>query len=452
MKAWSGNAARLPAPSEAADKSMNANKISTLPGSCSRLIATPFVVAPLPACGGHAVATDRHARLPVPDVFFFAPTKRRPRLALGIVCTGLCLLLASCTDTKHLYVATTGSDANSGTQAEPFLTIAHADSRARAGYTIHVAPGTYKVAAPSKRSAGILTSKDGTPTERIKFVSDVKWGARIVFSGTGIAWHSKGAYVDIDGFDITGTGRIGILAEGGNEKITNNFVHDLQVSGGCNGGGGAAIDVWGPGGGAVIDSNVVRNIGVQWLAARSCNTVQGIYVANRNNRVSNNVISGVASVGINSWHGATDSTIVNNTIFNSKMGIVIGHGDSGATGAGTRNNYVANNIVYRNGHGITEMGKVGGNNRYADNLVHSNDIDWRVKGAVSGTISADPLFVDYRANGTGDYRLQRASPANGKGASAHLLLAAPPGTSDGGAAHPPASESEESPRIVPDKN
>ena len=431
---------------------MNPNKTFTLPGSCSRFTATPTVVAFHPARWGHAVAPHRHARSQATDAFLSLHTKRRARLALGIVCAGLSLLLAACSDTKHLYVATTGSDANAGTQAEPFLTIAHADSRARPGYTIHVAPGTYKVAAPSKRSAGILTSKNGTPTERIKFVSDIKWGAKIVFSGAGIAWHSKGAYVDIDGFDITGSGRIGILAEGGNEKITNNFVHDLQVSGGCNGGGGAAIDVWGPGGGAVIDSNVVRNIGVQWLAARSCNTVQGIYVANRNNRVSNNVISGVASVGINSWHGATDSTIVNNTIFNSKMGIVIGHGDSGATGAGTRNNYVANNIVYRNGHGITEMGKVGGNNRYADNLVHSNDIDWRVKGAVSGTISADPLFVDYQGNGTGDYRLQRASPANGKGASAHLFLPLPTGAPDDGPTNRSSSDSEESPRLGPDKN
>ncbi|WP_312548259.1 DUF1565 domain-containing protein [Massilia sp.] len=431
---------------------MNPNKISTLRGNFSRFIECHGGYAFSLAPEGKAVATFRHPDLQAPAVFFFAHTKRKPRLALKSVCAGLCILLASCTDTKHLYVATTGSDANAGTPAEPFLTIAHADSRARPGYTINVAPGTYKVAAPSKLSAGILTSMNGTPTERIKFVSDVKWGAKIVFSGTGIAWHSKGAYVDIEGFDITGTGRIGILAEGGNEKITNNFIHDLQVSGGCNGGGGAGIDVWGPVGGAVIDANVVRNIGVQWLAARSCNTVQGIYVANRNNRVSNNVISGVASVGINSWHGATDSTIVNNTIFNSKMGIVIGHGDSGATAAGTSNNYVANNIVYRNGHGITEMGKVGRNNRYADNLVHSNDIDWRVKGAVSGTISADPLFVDYQANGAGDYRLQRTSPASGKGASAHLFLAAPSRSVDGSPTDRGMSEREESPGLAPDKN
>ncbi len=315
----------------------------------------------------------------------------------------------------HLYVATTGSDSNPGTQARPVKTIARADALARPGYTIHVAPGIYKVAAPSTGSVGIRTVKSGTATARIKFVSDVKWGAKIVFSGTGMAWNSKGAYVDIDGFDISGTGRIGILAEGGKENITRNFIHDLTVTGGCNGGGGAAIDAWGPGGGAVIDSNVVRNIGLKWVAAQTCNTVQGIYVTNQNNRISNNVISGVAAVGINSWHGATASTIVNNTIFNSKMGIVIGHGDSGATSAGTSNNYVANNLVYRNAYGITEMGKVGTNNRYPNNLVFNTGRSWLVKGAVTGTVAAEPQFVNYQATGTGDYRLKATSPAINKG-------------------------------------
>lgn len=371
-----------------------------------------------------------HAAPGVRAVSFFncaGPVQAALRVVAGVA---LFTLLTCCSAAaKHYYVAPTGSDDNPGTQAAPLLTISRADALASAGYTIHVAPGTYQVSAPSPNTAGIQTSKSGTAHARIKFVSDVKWGAKIVFSGTGIAWKSEGAYVDIEGFDISGTGRIGILAKGGNETITKNFVHDLAVSGGCNGRGGAGIDVWVPGA-AVVDSNVVRNIGVQWTAGRSCNTVHGIYVASQNNKISNNVISGAASVGINSWHGATASRIVNNTIFNSKMGIVIGHGDSGATALGSRNNYVANNIVYGNGYGISEMGKVGGNNRYVDNLVYSNGSDWRVEGKVSGTISADPLFINYQANGAGDYRLQRGSPARGRGATTDLPPAALPEAAD----------------------
>jgi hypothetical protein len=39
-------------------------------------------------------------------------------------------------------------------------------------------------------------------------------------------------------------------------------------------------------------------------------------------------------------------------------------------------------------------------------------------GAASGTIAADPQFVDYRPDGTGNYRLKRTSPALNKGLAA----------------------------------
>jgi hypothetical protein len=318
--------------------------------------------------------------------------------------------------TKNLYVATTGSDSNPGTQAKPVKTIARADALASAGYTIHVAPGTYKVSAPSLGSVGIRTSKSGTSSAHIKFVSDVKWGAKLVVSGTGITWDSRGSYVDIDGFDITGTGRHGILAGGANLTINNNFIHDLTISGGCNGSGGAAIDTYGPVGNVVINRNVVKNIGYRMIG--SCNTVQGIYIANANNIVTNNIVSGAAAVGIHQWHGATASTIVNNTTFHNKEGILLGQGDAGATSAGSQNNYVANNIVYDNTtYGIIEGGKMGGNNRYVNNLVTSSGTNWRVKGTVSGTISSNPLFVNYQANGSGNYRVLSSSPAIDRGTS-----------------------------------
>ena len=108
---------------------------------------------------------------------------------------------------KDLYVSTTGSDSNPGTQTAPVKSIARADALASAGTVIHVAAGTYRVSAPALDNAGIKTSKSGTATARIKFVSDVKWGAKIIVSGTGITWDSRGSYVDIEGFDISGSGR-----------------------------------------------------------------------------------------------------------------------------------------------------------------------------------------------------------------------------------------------------
>jgi hypothetical protein len=279
-------------------------------------------------------------------------------------------------------------------------------------------------------SNGILTTKSGTASARIKFVSDVKGAAKIIVSGIGTGWHSKGSYVDIDGFDISGSGRHGILAGGSNLTISNNFIHDLTVSGGCNGNGGAGIDTYGAAGNVVINANIVRNIGYSMIG--SCNTVHGIYVANPNNIVTNNIVSGAAGVGINQWHGATAGTIVNNTTFHNKIGILLGQGDGGATPAGSADNYVANNIVYDNKtYGIVEGGKMGGNNRYVTNLVDASGTNLRVGGAVSGSISANPLFVNYQANGSGDYRVYSSSPAIDRGTPIQ-----PPTTDIAGAARP----------------
>ncbi len=329
----------------------------------------------------------------------------------------LAALLASCADTRQLYVAPHGADSNPGTKDAPFLTIGRADAAAAPGYTIHVAPGEYRVSAPRADSAGISTLRSGTSSARLKFVSDVKWGAKIIVVGTGIAWHSKGSHVDIEGFDISGTGRHGILADGTNLTIANNFIHELTVSGGCTGNGGAAIDTNGGDGKVLIKGNVVRNIGQSMIG--KCNTVQGIYIANPKNTVVDNIVSGVALAGIQQWHGATDSTIVHNTVFGCKIGILIGGGDAGTLPNGSENNYVANNIVYDNiTYGIIEAGKVGANNRYVNNLVYLSGTSVRAAGHISGTISADPEFVNYQADGTGDYRLRKSSPAIRKYATA----------------------------------
>ncbi len=311
---------------------------------------------------------------------------------------------------QDLYVATSGSDNNPGTLEAPLLTIARADALALPGHTIHVAPGTYHVAAPSAQSAGINTGSNGTAGARIRFVSTVRGGASIVVSGPGITWNSRGNYVDIDGFAISGSGRHGIVASGGHLTISNNIIRDLTISGGCNGAGGAAIDTHGKTGHVLITGNIIRNIGLAMIG--TCNTVQGIYIANAHATVTNNIVSGVAAVGIQQWHGATASHIANNTIFHCKIGILIGQGDGGKTAAGSEHNVVANNIVVDHARfGIVEGGKVGANNRYIDNLVYASATPLLVAGAVSGTIAADPLFVNYQPDGLGDYRVQAGSPA-----------------------------------------
>ena len=325
-------------------------------------------------------------------------------------------ILSSCNAATILHVSENGADSNLGTKFSPFLTIGKADSVALPGDRIEVGAGTYQVSAPLSNSSGIRTKASGTASKRIKFLSSTKDRAKIIVSGSGIAWNSSGDYVDIKGFDISGSGRLGILASGKELRLANNFVHDLTISGGCTGAGGAAIDTNGPLGNVVIENNVIRNIGKSMIG--KCSTVQGIYIANSNNFVRNNIVSGVAAVGIQQWHGATASTIINNTVFQCKIGILIGQGDSGRTEKGSSDNYVGNNVVYDNmTYGIVEGGLVGRNNHYVNNLSYRNEMNIRVKGLVKGTISADPEFINYEKNGLGDYRLRATSPTVDIGAS-----------------------------------
>lgn len=318
------------------------------------------------------------------------------------------------TATRQLFVAPTGSDANSGSRQSPFRTIQCAANNARPGTTVHVAPGTYR--------ENVRTQAHGRANARIRYVSDTKWGAKVIGSGTEVMWANSGNFTDIVGFDVTGSGRLGIANYASHTLVSGNHVHRLGVSGGCTGGGGAGIvnanhratqgDIIG---------NVVHDIGVPG----ACNHVQGIYSSNVGGRIYNNIVFRVSSYGIHLWHAASNVLIANNTVFANGAadiggGIVIGAGDS--PGGVLQHTKVINNIVYNNpGGSIREFcyaGKecIGLTNLISNNLVFGNGraIALRVSAA-KGTIVADPQFVNYKPDGSGNYRLKRTSPAINKG-------------------------------------
>jgi len=325
-----------------------------------------------------------------------------------------CSLLSFNAWAADLYVSTTGSDSNPGTKSAPLKTIAKAASYAEPGTTVHVAPGQY--------AGGFKTAASGYSTARIRYVSDTKWGAKIVGSGGGHIWHNSGNYVTVDGFELSGAGKTHGLISGpssvgddGHHFIaTNNYVHDMAV-GVC--GSGGAITAFSEGGHSRITNNVIRNIAVSLIG--KCSTQQGIYISESDSYIANNIISGIAAVGIHQWHGATRSTIVNNTVFNCLWGILLGSGDSRMLPNGSQDNYVANNIsVHNKAYGIMEYGLTS-RNTYRNNLLYNNPANvMNASGnSVSGTLTIDPQFVSYSANGSGDYHLKSTSPAIDKGSS-----------------------------------
>ena len=325
---------------------------------------------------------------------------------------------ATAASTYNLYVATNGSDSNTGTQAKPYKTITKAAAAAKAGTTVHVAAGTY--------SGNVTTKTSGTASARIRFVSDTKWGAKIVGSGSEAMWTNNGNYVDISGFDITGPGRLGVLNYASNTLISNNHIHNLTMSGGCTGSGGAgAVNATYTASNGDMIGNVVHDIG----KPGACNGVQGLYSSNKGGKIMNNVVYRVSAFGIHLWHAATDVTIANNTVFANGTtgmggGIVIGVGDSPG-GVQLKNTKVFNNIVFNNPRGgiqqycYSGQSCIGSGNTVQNNLVSGSATLVGMKvGSATGTIGGDPKFVSYNPTATGDYRLQSGSPAVNKGLAA----------------------------------
>ncbi|NIA52308.1 DUF1565 domain-containing protein [Massilia sp. TW-1] len=324
-------------------------------------------------------------------------------------------LLATVTSVSELYVATTGSDTNSGSASSPLKTIAKASQLAQPGTVVHVAPGTYP--------GGFKTVASGTATARIRYQSDTRWGARIVppsSSATDSAWDNRGNYVDVVGFDVDGSvlqqgtaWTTGIYNGGSNDSIANNHVHHISKAACTTGGGGIGVDSYYGGVNASVDGNVIHDIG-----PAVCADMHGIYFST-NGVVSNNLVYAVSETGIRLWHDANRVTVVNNTLFNTNTGISVGGGDYYHTAGPSDYNRVSNNIVYDNrSYGVIETGATGSHNVYANNLLAKNAVaDWRLQNGLlaSGSISADPAFVNYVRTGGGDYHLSSASPAIDRG-------------------------------------
>lgn len=330
---------------------------------------------------------------------------------------------------KDFYVSTSGSDSNDGSSAHPWRTIQHAASLVAAGYTVHVAPGTY--------NGPVSTSTSGTASARIRYISDAQWGAKIYYPGSPAAasiWYNSGSYVDIAGFEITGLApaRIGVQNDGSNVRVLANKIHDIVAD--CTNGGQAVNHS----NYTSVDNDTIGNMLYNIRVASTCGTVHGygIYHAMKGGKILNNIIFNNGAYGIHLWHAATDVIISQNTVFNNgEAGIIIGDGDSPG-GVVENNTIVANNILYKNAIGFREYcysGQtcVGSNNRYVNNLIYGNSTDtmFLFGHTDSGRISADPQFVNYTADSNGDYHLKSTSPAIDKGSS----LDAPSNDFNGGA-------------------
>ena len=290
---------------------------------------------------------------------------------------------------QEYFVAPSGSDNNSGSESSPWATIQHAAAVVMPGNTVHVAPGTY--------SNLVNTTASGTATSRIRFISDVKWGAQINTVGVSVSWENHGDYVDIMGFSISGDGNLGILNQGSNVRMIANEVHNVPIPV-CTDDGGAGIDDanYSAQNDDII-ANFVHDIG---SLSRGCPRVQGIYHANFGGHIWNNVSIRNEAWGISLWHAANAVVVANNlSSQNGAGGIEVGAGD--APGGVTADNIVVtNNVIVYNGNGssgagILETGATGPNNLYGNNVVFGNPINIELQtGTANNTVVADPDLLN----------------------------------------------------------
>ena len=314
-----------------------------------------------------------------------------------------------------LHVSPNGSDTNAGTQSAPFKTIVRASLAATPGVTIRVAPGVY--------AGGFQTAASGTAEARIRYVSQTRFGAKIVppvSSANTRAWDNRGSYVDIEGFEVDGTRAQagtqwlnGIYTAGSYSAVRGNYVHHIAKNVPCaSSGGGIGADSYYKGIANDVIGNVVHDVG-----PAGCAYYLGIYINSAQSKVINNVVYNVSDAGIRLWHDATNNLVANNTVFNSGIGVVVS-GNGGYLGTAP-NDYtrVANNIIYDNAtYGIQEVGSTGTHNSYVFNLVYKNrayNIMLNNGLQALGTVNAEPQFVNYIRTGGGDYHPTSTSPAVG---------------------------------------
>ena len=309
---------------------------------------------------------------------------------------------------RQYYIAPTGRDSNDGSATHPWATIGHAGMVIGPGAIVHVAPGTY--------TGYIDTRASGTSLARIAYISDVRWGAKIIGNQVDHStWHNYGNYVDIAGFELTSVGRIGLYNDGSFVRYIGNHVHDIAgpTSAMCDMGGAGIMHGNYSAARDEMIGNVVHDIGL--INSAQCPgyvTVHGLYLANRRGRIIDNLVIRARDYGIHLYHSATNVIVANNTsLQNGASGLVVGNSGGGAD----NNTVVTNNIfAYNQKYGFRDdSGVTGPNNKYNNNLTFNNDYGNYVAtgGTVNGNIGSNPQFINYTGTAQGDYRLRAVSPA-----------------------------------------
>jgi hypothetical protein len=269
---------------------------------------------------------------------------------------------------------------------------------------VHIADGDYNP---------IINNRGGSQGRVVTFLADNLGGARINQTGIDPAWLNFSNWVDIVGFDLQAPkAHQGVNNRGSYVRVYNSHIHNVFTQGSCTGGAGINHELYTGTGNAAI-GNVIHQIGVL-----GCHLTHGVYVSNADFWVQNNVVYDTSGWLLHFYHATDNGRVSNNTLFAGDTSRVAYGGITLCADEGNTvpaDDFVVNNNIIRDlALGITECGQMGvnlgPNNQFKNNNMYKVALQTSTQNPVSGTVTADPLFVNWKANGTGDYRLTAASP------------------------------------------
>src|SRR3984957_9081478 len=123
-------------------------------------------------------------------------------MKLASIILSFSLILLGASEAANYYVAKTGSNSNSGTQASPWQTIAAAEGKAKAGDTVVVSAGTYSesITANGSGSSGAVITFQGSGNPIIAGTVLIS-GTYITFNGFTVSPPSagRGSACDVEG-------------------------------------------------------------------------------------------------------------------------------------------------------------------------------------------------------------------------------------------------------------
>jgi hypothetical protein len=328
------------------------------------------------------------------------------------------------------YVSTTGSDANPGTESQPWRSIQRALERARPGEQIFVRGGTYSGAAGAGPDRGdstgpsVYASPKGAPGspitlqpypgEHATIIGFVSLPRAAWFRMTGFVIDGGGAPAGAQGVSLGNTS----TDEPSHVELSYNEIRNFQP---------ATSHAHGilhySGTDTALIGNRIHDIGRQTFYDH------GIYLkAGRRVVVANNVISDITGgYGLHIWGDFDDSWVIHNTVYGSAAsGFTIGGNDERGR---PDNTVTANNILAghsgtadsHQGYAAKEY-QPGAGNSVRRNLgwvnARSNPFALSASGPRDNR-SADPRFV---AAGARDLRVQRGGAAVDAGEDFGLRL------------------------------